>query len=135
MKILFVCRGNIGRSQFAEALYKKYGNPNNQVSSAGTTVSFPGQTIKEIPLAKNVIDSMAEEGIDVSQNYIKPLNQELFDEADRVVLFTADGEPIPDYMKNSDKVTCWSVPNPKGTDLETHRKIRDQIKQLTTSSL
>jgi protein-tyrosine-phosphatase len=135
MKILFVCRGNVGRSQFAEALYKKYGDGNNQVSSAGTTVRVPGEKISEIPLAANVTASMNEEGIDVSQNYTKQLTEEIFNEADQVVFITAENEPVPDYMKNSDKVTYWSIPNPKGTDFEMHRKIRDQIKELIMSSL
>src|SRR3989344_5808999 len=36
MKILFVCRGNVGRSQMAEALFSNYSN--HKVYSAGTKV-------------------------------------------------------------------------------------------------
>ena len=48
MKILFVCKGNVGRSQMATALFNKMSKI--KASSAGTNVKEDeGQKIKEIP--------------------------------------------------------------------------------------
>jgi protein-tyrosine-phosphatase len=44
MKILLVCRGNVARSQMAEALLKKEGF---EVQSAGTKLSGPEQPLGE----------------------------------------------------------------------------------------
>jgi protein-tyrosine-phosphatase len=129
MKILFVCRGNVGRSQFGEAMFKKYVQGNYEVSSAGTKLSGPEQPISELPLAENVIDTMKEEGIDISGNYRTQLTEAMFDDADKVVLVMDDDDPIPDYVQNSSKVIHWDVPDPKGTDLQRHRDVRDIIKQ------
>jgi arsenate reductase len=130
MKILFLCRGNVGRSQFAEGLFKKYVHGDYEVSSAGTKLSGPEQPLIEIPYIENVIETMKEEGIDVSKNYRTQLTEEMFDGADKVVLIIEGNDPLPKYMQNSDKLVRWDVPDPKGTDLATHKKVRDEIKEL-----
>ncbi len=130
MKILFVCRGNVGRSQMAEALFKKYIKGDYSISSAGTKLSGEECPLVDLPLAENVIDVIKEEGIDVSQNYRNQLTEEIFNKADKVVLVVDDADPLPDYVIGRDKVIRWSVPDPKGTTLERHREILNQIKKL-----
>ncbi|MBI2045321.1 hypothetical protein HYT23_04655 [Candidatus Pacearchaeota archaeon] len=64
MKILFVCKGNVGRSQIAEALFSKYSQ--HQVMSAGTKVfESENQKLKEIPLAEPVIRFIKKEGMNI----------------------------------------------------------------------
>lgn len=46
MKVLFVCRGNVARSQMAEAIYNKLTN-SHDAHSAGTQVVNPGETLGE----------------------------------------------------------------------------------------
>ncbi len=130
MKILFVCRGNVGRSQFAEALFNKYIKGDFKASSAGTKLSGPEQPLSEIAEVQNVIDTLKEEGVNVSSNYRNQLTEEMFNRADKVFLIVDEFDPIPDYVQNNEKVTRWEVDNPKGLSLERHKEIKNQIKNL-----
>ena len=48
MKILFICKGNVARSQIAEALFKKKFGDKYEVFSAGTEISGPEQPLGEL---------------------------------------------------------------------------------------
>lgn len=130
MKILFVCRGNVGRSQIAEALFRKKFGEAHEVISAGTALSGPEQAIEEILPAINVIDIMKEENVDVSKSIRNNLTEEMVNWADKVVMMFDENDTIPDYIKNSQKVIYWNVTNPKGMDLGGHRTVKNQIKDL-----
>jgi protein-tyrosine-phosphatase len=140
MKILFVCRGNVGRSQIAEALLKKElkdvevvevsNNPlvDIEVMSAGTLLSEPEQAIGELtPAIDNVVDVMKEVGVDVSKNFRTQITEEMANDADRIILVVDERDPIPEYLVNNPKVEKWDVLDPKGQSLEFTRQVRDQI--------
>lgn len=128
MKVLFICRGNVGRSQMAEALLKKQADDFFDVSSAGTKLSGPEQPIGELtPQINEVVDVMKEINIDVSNNLRKQVTEEMAKSADKIVLVVDDQDPIPEYLLNNPKVIKWHVLDPKGKDLEFTRNIRDQI--------
>ncbi len=128
MKILFVCRGNVGRSQMAEVLLRKL-TDKFEVSSAGTKLSGPEQSLQDLsPATDVVITSMKEEGLDISANIRKQLTQEMATVADRIILTIDENDPVPDYLVNNPKVEIWNIPDPKGLDLEATSKIRDLIK-------
>ena len=85
MKILFVCRGNVGRSQMAEVIFNKYSK--HKSSSAGTLIlGNKSQKLKDIPLTEPVIKFMKKEGIDISEKEIKQLNQEMCNEFDKIIV-------------------------------------------------
>ncbi|MFA6315122.1 MAG: low molecular weight phosphatase family protein [Candidatus Paceibacterota bacterium] len=134
MKILFVCRGNVGRSQMAEAVFKQLNN-RHEVLSAGTKVvskegeNRHGQLLKDLLPAENVIAVLQERGIDVSLNKRTQLDSALVDWADKIVVM-AEQETIPDYLLNSPKATYWKIIDPKGTALEAHKLILNQIDGL-----
>lgn len=87
MKILFICRGNVGRSQIAEALFKKEVGDSVLVYSAGTKLSGPEQAIGELtPGINNVIDVMNEIGIDISKNIRKQVTEDMAKDADKIIL-------------------------------------------------
>ena len=131
MKVLFLCKGNVGRSQIAEALFRKKFGDQYEVISAGTKLSGPEQPIGELmPNIKEVLDVMNEEGLDVSTAIRNQLTKEMTDEADKVVVIMEDQEELPEYLINSPKVVRWNVPDPKGKDLETTRQIKDHIRKL-----
>ena len=67
-KILFVCIHNSARSQMAEAFVNRYCGENFQADSAGLE---PGK------LNPIVIEAMAEDGIDISQNATKSVQDVL----------------------------------------------------------
>jgi protein-tyrosine-phosphatase len=130
MKIVVICKGNVGRSQIAEALFRKY-YPEMQVVSAGTAISGPEQPIGELmPHIQEVLDVMNEEKIDVSSYVRKQLTENMVRRADAVIAIIEDTSLLPLYVANSKKLVHWNVADPKGQDLETTREIKNQIKAL-----
>lgn len=122
MKVLFVCKSNVGRSQMAETIFNNsYKRPVSM--SAGLQ---PGEWEgKEISLAKNVVSCMNEIGFDISKNVSKKITKEMVDKSDKIIIM--EKKHWPDYLKNNPKVEYWEIPDAAGTDLLFHRKIRDQI--------
>jgi len=119
----------------AEALFRKMTNGKYEVYSAGTKLSGPEQKLKELSGAETLIACMKEEGIDVSENIRKQMTESMAADADKIILVVDETDPVPDYLLNNDKVTKWIILDPKGTDLDFHRKVRDQIKDNIRSLL
>lgn len=130
MKILFLCRGNVGRSQMAEFLMRKNFGDTYEVISAGTKLSGPEEEIGNLmPAIQEVLDVMNEEGIDVSKAIRKQVTEEMVNSSDKVVVLLED-EELPEYLVGSPKLVRWFVVDPKGKDLDETRKIKDEIKEL-----
>ncbi len=72
MKILFVCWGNVGRSQMAQAYYNHF-TKSNDAFSAGTDSESPPQYPE---MSKVFCDLMLEEKIDMSHHYVKLITKE-----------------------------------------------------------
>jgi protein-tyrosine-phosphatase len=126
MKVLFVCRGNVGRSTIAAALFTKYSGI--KAFSAGTKVlENENQKIKEIVLAEPVIRFIGKEGIDVSENTRIQLTPEMIQEFDKIIVM-AESETIPEYLSKSDKMELWDIQDPKGMDDKGYEEIISQIK-------
>jgi protein-tyrosine-phosphatase len=125
MKILFLCRGNVGRSTFAKYLFDKLSN-GNKSESAGTKPSGVGDTLKEIG-ADYVIRAMEQEGIDVSGHIRKEVTPEMVKNAN-IIISMAEPETVPEFVSSHPGFTKWTVDDPKGTDLETHIRIKEEIK-------
>ncbi len=131
MKILFICKGNVGRSQMAEALLRKLIPNKIDVISAGIKISGPEQPIGELmPQIKEVLDVMKEENIDVSSYIRKQLTEEMVNDSDKIITIIENSEPIPEYLSKSTKMIRWDVPDPKGMNLSDTRKIKNQIKLI-----
>ncbi len=129
MKILFVCRANIGRSQMAEALFNKYYSDKGQASSAGTQLTEERQKMKlgEVVGAENVIECMSEKGLDLRKNSLNQILPEQINNFDKVIIM-AESETIPDFLLKSKNSIFWDIKDPKGTDLKGHRKTKEKIK-------
>lgn len=119
-KILFVCVENAGRSQMAEAFFKKYLPSGFQPISAGTKPA-----LKVNPI---VVQVMKEVGIDIEYNSPQSISQQIIDEAEITVnMGCMDKESCPAlFLKN---VNDWQIQDPKGKTVEEVREIRDQIEQ------
>jgi arsenate reductase len=129
MNILFLCKGNVGRSQIAEVLFRKKFGDEHIVVSAGTKLSGPEQPIGELlPNIQEVLDVMREEGLDVAPAIRKQMTEEMVNTADKVIVIMEDTEELPEYLVNSPKLIRWCIPDPKGKDLVFTRNVRDQIK-------
>lgn len=130
MKILFVCLGNVARSQMAEAYYNHLTNSNNALS-AGTSVFTPeeyGHPLKE------VVQVMKEDGIDISQKKVKTITEEMIRDSDRIFVMCGK-KACPGYLLDSDKIIFWDISDPFETSLDNFRKIRDEVKEYVLSIL
>jgi arsenate reductase len=115
-EVLFVCVQNAGRSQMAAALLDHYGEGRVHVRSAG---SDPADRINP-----DVVQAMAELGIDVGKEFPKPMTDEVVQAADAVVTMGC-GDACPIYPGK--RYEDWEVDDPADVDLEGVRRIRDDI--------
>jgi len=115
-EVLFVCVHNAGRSQMAAGLLSRLAAGRVQVRSAG---SEPADQLNP-----KVVEAMREIGIDVSQELPKPLTGAMVKEAD-VVITMGCGDACPIYPGK--RYEDWELEDPAGKDLETVRRIRDEI--------
>jgi len=115
-EVLFVCVHNSGRSQMAAGLVKLRSEGRIHVRSAG---SQPGETINPA-----VIEAMTEIGVDMSEEFPKPLTDEVVAAAD-VVITMGCGDACPIYPGK--RYEDWVLDDPAGQDLATARRIRDEI--------
>jgi protein-tyrosine-phosphatase len=117
-EVLFVCVHNAGRSQMAAGLVKLRSRGRVHVRSAG---SAPAEEIN--PAA---VQAMAELGVDLSEEFPKPLTNDAVSAAD-VVITMGCGDACPIYPGK--RYEDWELEDPDGKDLETVRRIRDEIDQ------
>jgi arsenate reductase len=115
-EVLFVCVHNAGRSQMAAGLVKLRSQGRIHVRSAG---SDPGEEINP-----TVVEAMREVGVDMSEEFPKPLTDEVVRAADAVVTMGC-GDACPIYPGK--RYEDWALDDPAGQDLDTVRRIRDEI--------
>ena len=115
-EVLFVCVHNAGRSQMAAGLLKLRSHDRIQVRSAG---SAPGEQIN--PAAITVMEEL---GVDMSQEFPKPLTDEAVRSAAAVITMGC-GDACPIYPGK--RYEDWVFDDPAGQDVETVRRIRDEI--------
>ncbi len=115
-EVLFVCVHNAGRSQMAAGLVKLRSEGHVHVRSAG---SDPGEQINPA-----VVEAMSEIGVDMSEAFPKPLTDEVVRAAD-VVVTMGCGDACPIYPGK--RYEDWELDDPADQDLETVRRIRDEI--------
>jgi arsenate reductase len=115
-EVLFVCVHNAGRSQMAAGLVKLRSEGRIHVRSAG---SDPGEAINPA-----VVTAMEEVGVDMSEEFPKPLTDEVVRAAD-VVITMGCGDACPIYPGK--RYEDWTLDDPAGQDLDAVRRIRDEI--------
>ena len=115
-EVLFVCVHNAGRSQMAAALLDHLAAGRVTVRSAG---SEPADRVNP-----DVVAAMAELGVDMSEEFPKPLTEEDVRAAD-VVITMGCGDACPVYPGK--RYEDWALDDPAQTDLDGVRRIRDEI--------
>ena len=115
MNVLFVCTANGGRSVMAERLLLRESGGRHGARSAG---SMPGAAAYP-----QVVEALAEMGIDAADHVPRKLDDEAIAWAD-VVVATCDGAcpVVPDK-----RYVAWQIPDPKNEPIERVREIRDGI--------
>ncbi len=115
-EVLFVCVHNAGRSQMAAGLLNKAAAGRVHVRTAG---SDPAEEINPA-----VVEAMDEVGVDLSEEFPKPLTDEFVRAADAVITMGC-GDACPIYPGKH--YEDWELEDPAGKDVETVRRIRDEI--------
>jgi protein-tyrosine-phosphatase len=115
-EVLFVCVQNAGRSQMAAGLMALRAEGRVHVRSAG---SDPAEEINPA-----VVEAMAELGIDLEEEFPKPLTDEVVRAADAVVTMGC-GDACPIYPGK--RYLDWELADPAGQDVESVRAIRGEI--------
>lgn len=118
-KILFVCVENAGRSQMAEAFFRKYMPKGFEAISVGTK---PSTQVNPI-----VLQVMNEIDIDIENQTPKHISQQIIDESEKAInMGCIDKNSCPAlFIKD---ILDWQILDPKGKSIEEVRKIRDEIK-------
>jgi arsenate reductase (thioredoxin) len=114
-KALFVCIGNAGRSQMAQAFYERLGG---EARSAG---SHP-----ERELHSTVVEAMDEVGVDLSGRKPKGFTDSDVQWAD-VVVTMGCGDVCPSFPGK--EYVDWNLADPAGMSLEDVRQLRSVIQQ------
>lgn len=117
-RVVFVCLGNVCRSQMAEAFGRSLGRDTFVSSSAGLT---PGMMVD--PVTKQV---MAEKGLDLETQFPKSIATAAVQGAELVV--NMSGYPLPPGIKWP--MLEWRVPDPHTKPIEFHREVRDLLERL-----
>ena len=115
-EVLFVCVQNAGRSQMAAALLKHHAGDRVHVRTAG---SAPAGEIHP-----DVATALAAGGIDVGEEFPKPLTDEVVQAAD-VVVTMGCGDACPIYPGK--RYEDWEVGDPAGADPVRVRAIAEEI--------
>ena len=115
-RAFFVCIGNAGRSQMAQAFYEARGG---EARSAGSR--------PEHEVHPEVIQAMREVGIDLDGRRPKPISREDVEWAD-VVVTMGCGDACP--VLPGKRYLDWNLPDPAGAPIEQVRPLRDRIQHL-----
>lgn len=114
-KVLFICRNNSGRSQMAEGILRAMYGAHYEVHSAG---SDP----KDIsPLT---IQVMEEIGVDMTGHRPKSLREFEGEKFDIVASLCDEACPV---FLGGERYLHAEFPDPRGADIDTLRRIRDEI--------
>ena len=115
-EVLFVCVHNAGRSQMAAGLVGLRSGGRIGVRSAG---SAPADEINPA-----VVEAMAEIDVDLSREFPKPVTDNAVRASD-VVITMGCGDACPIFPGK--RYEDWTLDDPAGQDLETVRRIRNEI--------
>lgn len=126
MKVLFVCKSNVARSQMAEALFESM-TSKHKAFSAGVAVESIYLDKPLMQTTEHVVPVMREEGIDVSLKVSKQLTPEMVSRADKIVVMVPK-EHCPEYLSSNPRCVFWHVRDPRHGGAREQKEIRDEIK-------
>ena len=124
-QVLFLCVHNAGRSQMAEAFFNAQAPPGLAALSAGTQPAAD--------LNPAVVKVMAEVGVDLSGSRPRLLTPEMVESAERIVSMgcgVAESCPVGLTLAED-----WALDDPAGQQIETVRRIRDEIRRRVEALL
>ncbi len=136
-KVIFICRGNVFRSQIARGIYNKLAYP-LVAESYGTCVEKDGLANSRITVVhgmEHTVDMLKEEGIDIGGEYCKQVTPENLKGATKIIMM-AERDLIPEWL-NKYEYEYWEVPNPTVVTSEIARStielLREKVRGLVNS--
>ena len=120
MNVLFVCNGNVARSQEAAIFFNDTSNL-NYAQSAGVNVKA-GKPIDPL-----VVSVMQELNYSMQDCYRKYADDSLINVADLVISFKPYSE-LPLALQSHPNIRYWDVADPQHQSIDFHREVRDSIK-------
>jgi arsenate reductase len=114
-RAFFICIGNAGRSQMAQAFYERLGG---EARSAGSR--------PEDELHPEVVEAMHEIGLDLTGRTPKGIAQEDVEWAE-IVVSMGCGDACP--VLPGKRYVDWELPDPAGAPLDEVRAVRDEIER------
>ncbi|MDQ2960614.1 MAG: arsenate reductase ArsC [Candidatus Dormibacteraeota bacterium] len=114
-RALFVCVQNAGRSQMAQAFWEQLGGEGRSAGSAPAAHVHP-----------EVVDAMAEVGIDVARHTPRALTTADAEWAE-VVVTMGCGDACP-FIPGR-RYVDWELADPAGKDVTVVRSVRDEIRR------
>ncbi len=118
-RVMFVCKKNSARSQMAEGFAKTLGLGKIEVTSSGLEAS------QVRPEAKS---SMKEVGIDISDQYSKPLSDFKASDFDIVISLCGCGVNLPPEWVTREVFEDWQLDDP-AEQPEIFPRVRDEVKE------
>jgi len=127
MKLAFVCVGNAGRSQLASALAeaeREHRDLSPEIVTGGTD---PRDRVHP-----EVVEVLAEEGIDIGDRRPREIAPEDVEDANHVVTM---GCSIEEFRPEgwSGTTETWELEHPDGEDLDDYRAQREEIRERVRS--
>ena len=119
-KVLFLCTGNSARSQIAEGYLRNRAGGQYEVFSAG---------IRPAGLNFLAVKHMAEEGIDISKQYSKAVEEYKDSRFDYVITLCDNAKETCPVFPGKYKSLHWSIKDPaiNGTAKEKHAAFHEAV--------
>lgn len=117
-RVMFVCKKNSARSQMAEGFAKTLGKGKIEVVSSGLEASG---------VRPEAIAAMKEVGIDITDQYSKPLSDFKAENFDAVISLCGCGVNLPPEWVVREVFEDWQLDDP-AEQPEIFPRVRDQIK-------
>ncbi|WNZ22902.1 arsenate reductase, glutathione/glutaredoxin type [Leptolyngbya sp. NK1-12] len=118
-KVMFVCKKNSARSQMAEGFAKTLGAGKIEVTSSGLEAS---------QVRPEAVAAMKEVGIDITDQYSKPLSDFKAEDFDAVISLCGCGVNLPPEWVTQEVFEDWQLDDP-AEQPEIFPRVRDEIKQ------
>lgn len=129
LRVLILCTGNSARSQMAEGLLRDIGAGQIEVFSAGTAPTV---------IRPEAVAVMAEDGIDISAQYAKHVDQFVGQQFDDVITVCDNARDSCPVFAGARRRRHFGFPDPAGAPgsdvhvLEAFRRVRDDLRLVLT---
>lgn len=127
-KVIFVCHGNMFRSQVAKGFYNKIKKDDSIAYSYGTNVLDRGlQRLKlsQEPGLEILITELKKYNIDISNEHCEQLYEKYLKDVDKIIVM-AEKEFIPDWLQKYE-YEYWEIPNP---EVHVSQEIQEIVKLI-----